>query len=438
MSLEPPESTLIRTRPLPASMEPIAPAAVYRALESRFPQALESTRRLLRQPSVSATGEGVPECAEMVRGMMAEIGCKTQTWSKGGHPLVIGELDVGAPVTLVVYEMYDVQPVGDLNAWTAPPFAAEIRQVPEVGEAIIARGSTNSKGALSNHFFTWKTIRDVDEMPVNLKILAEGEEEISSANFSEFIRTHRRELRADGAIANDYSEDLRGVPTIYLGVKGCLYLTIWSRGNPQAGGPMDSEIHSANAVWIGSPVWRLLQALNTLVDRDQRPAIDGIWDDVVPPTKTDIAMVNVLAKRFDPDAWLKEERTAKFKYDRPKDKLLRTYLFEPTVNICGIYSGYIDHGGAKTDPGSWIAKAAVDAVESHGKEPEVWPSSGGTMPAFAFDEYLKLPWVSTGLGHGSRAHAPNEYASIEGMKRFMAGEASLVYAAARRGPKRGR
>jgi len=405
-------------RLLPAPMEPIAPAAVYRALESRFPQALESTRRLLRQPSVSATGEGVQDCAEMVRAMMAELGCKTRMWSKGGHPLVIGELDVGAPVTLVEYEMYDVQPVGDLNAWTAPPFAAEIRQVPEVGEAIIARGSTNSKGALSNHLFTWKTIRDVDEMPVNLKILAEGEEE------------------------------------------------------------------------IGSPVWRLLQALNTLVDRDQRPAIDGIWDDVVPPTKTDNAMVNALAKRFDPDAWLKEERTAKFKYDRPKDKLLRTYLFEPTVNICGIYSGYIDHGGtktvlpheayakidirlvkdmtvdgtlrklkahlkkrgfgdltidvhgpygpAKTDPGSWIARAAIEAVESHGKEPEIWPSSGGTMPAFAFDEYLKLPWVSTGLGHGSRAHAPNEYASIEGMKRFMAGEASLVYAAARRGPKRGR
>ncbi len=477
-------------RLLPAPMEPIAPAAVYRALESRFPQALESTRRLLRQPSVSATGEGVQDCAEMVRAMMAELGCKTRMWSKGGHPLVIGELDVGAPVTLVEYEMYDVQPVGDLNAWTAPPFAAEIRQVPEVGEAIIARGSTNSKGALSNHFFTWKTIRDVDEMPVNLKILAEGEEEISSANFIEFIRTNRRELRADGAIANDYSEDLRGVPTIYLGVKGCLYLTIWSRGNPEAGGPMDSEIHSSNAVWIGSPVWRLLQALNTLVDRDQRPAIDGIWDDVVPPTKTDNAMVNALAKRFDPDAWLKEERTAKFKYDRPKDKLLRTYLFEPTVNICGIYSGYIDHGGtktvlpheayakidirlvkdmtvdgtlrklkahlkkrgfgdltidvhgpygpAKTDPGSWIARAAIEAVESHGKEPEIWPSSGGTMPAFAFDEYLKLPWVSTGLGHGSRAHAPNEYASIEGMKRFMAGEASLVYAAARRGPKPGR
>jgi len=426
----------------------------------------------------------------MVRGMMAEIGCKTRTWRKRGHPLVIGELEVGAPVTLIEYEMYDVQPVGDLDAWKAPPFAATIRDLPGVGKAIIARGSTNSKGVLANHLFTWKTIQDIDEMPVNLTILAEGEEEISSANFIEFVRTHRSELKADAAIANDYTEDLRGVPTVYLGVKGCLYLTIWSRGNPRTGGPMDSEIHSSNAVWITSPVWRLLQALETMVDANQRPAIEGIWDDIVPPTKKEIAMVKRLARTFDPESWLREERVAKFKFDLPKVQLLLRYLFEPTVNICGVHSGYVDHGGtktvlpheayakvdirlvkdmtvegtlrklrghlkkrgfddlrievhgpygpAKTDPDSWIAGAAIEAAKAHGKEPEVWPSSGGTIPAFAFDEYLHLPWVASGLGHGSRAHAPNEYASIDGMRRFIAAEASLVYAAARRGAPRPR
>ena len=475
---------LIVPASFPRSVKRPAPASVYRALESRFPEALESARTLLRQPSVSATGEGVAECAEMVREMMAGIGCKTRTWKKRGHPLVIGELDVGAPVTLIEYEMYDVQPVGDLEAWKVPPFAADIREVPGIGKAIVARGSTNSKGALANHLFTWRTIQDVDEMPVNLKILAEGEEEISSANFIEFIRTHRGELKADGAIANDYSEDLRGVPTVYLGVKGCLYLTIWSRGNRTAGGPMESEIHSSDAVWITSPVWRLLQALDTLVDKDQRPVIDGIWDGVRRPTKQEVAMVHRLAKKFDPRAWLREGGVAKFKYDLPKTELLLRYLYEPTVNICGIHSGYVDHGGtktvlpheayakvdirlvkdmtvagtlgklrahlekrgfgdlridvhgpygpAKTDPDSGIARSAIEAVQAHGKEPEVWPSSGGTMPAFAFDEYLHLPWVATGLGHGAHAHAPNEYASIDGMRRFIAGEASLVYAAARR------
>jgi len=464
-------------------MKEIAPPEVYRAIESRFDEGLEKTRRLLRQPSVSATGEGVAECAEMVRASLAELGCKTETFAKGGHPLIVGFLDVGADTTLVEYEMYDVQPVGDLAAWRSPPFAAEIHDVEGVGPSVISRGSTNSKGALMGHLHTWKVIRDVDELPVNLKILAEGEEEISSANFIEYIRTHRAELKADGAFANDYSEDLRGVPTVYLGVKGCLYLTLWSRGNKAKGGPMESEIHSSNAVWIGSPVWRLVQALDTLVDRKtQRPIVQGFWNDVRPPSKKDIEMVRELAKKFDPKAWLKEERTAKFKYDLPKDKLLLKYLFDPTINLCGIYAGYTEHGGtktvlphvayakidirlvkdmtvegtlrklkthltkhgfgdleiqvhgpygpAKTDPESWIAHAAIEAVRAHGREPEVWPSSGGTMPAFAFDRYLKLPWVSTGLGHGSRAHAPNEYASVEGMKRFMLGEASLLYAAA--------
>src|SRR5256886_10929407 len=173
--------------------------------------------------------------------------------------------------------MSDAQPAGALNAWQDPAFAAEIRDLPGVGKAIIARGSTNSKGALANHLFPWKTIRDVDEMPVNLIILAEGEEEISSANFIGYIRTHRRELTADAAIANDYSEDLRGVPTIYLGVKGCLYLTVWSRGNPQAGGPMDNGIHHPNPVGIGSPVWRVVPGLSTLVDANHRAAICCIW-----------------------------------------------------------------------------------------------------------------------------------------------------------------
>src|SRR5436853_1581828 len=333
------EQRLILSRSFSREMKDAVPPAVQRALRARFPEALDSARRLLRQPSVSATGEGVAECAEMVRQMMAEIGCKTRMWKKGGHPLVIGELDVGAPVTLIEYEMYDVQPVGDLDAWKVPPFAAEVRTVPGVGRAVVARGSTNSKGALANHLFTWKTIRDVDEMPVNLKILAEGEEKIGSANSIEYIRTHRRELRAQGAIANDYSEDLRGVPTVYLGVKGCLYLTIWSRGNRTAGGPMESEIHSSDAVWITSPVWRPLQALATLVDADQRPVVDGIWDNIVPPTKRDIALVKELAARFDPAAWLKEARTAKFKYELSKEQLLLKYLFDPTVNLCGIYAG---------------------------------------------------------------------------------------------------
>src|SRR5205809_7034155 len=117
---------LILPAPFPRSVKRPGPASIYRALESRFPEALESARSLLSQPSVSATGEGVAECAEMVREMMAGIGCKTRTWKKRRHPLVIGEPDVGAPVTVLEYEMSDDQLVGDLEARTVPPCASDI------------------------------------------------------------------------------------------------------------------------------------------------------------------------------------------------------------------------------------------------------------------------------------------------------------------------
>src|SRR5207302_10271828 len=113
---------LIVPASFPRSVKRPAPASVYRALESRFPEALESARTLLRQPSVSATGEGVAECAERVREMMAGIGCKTCTWKKRGHPLVIGELDVGAPVALIESEMYVVQRVEALHAGNVGQF----------------------------------------------------------------------------------------------------------------------------------------------------------------------------------------------------------------------------------------------------------------------------------------------------------------------------
>ena len=421
--------------------------------------------------------------------MMQEVGCKTRVWGETGHPVLYGDLDVGAPVTLVEYEMYDVQPVGDLDAWIAPPFAAELRELEGLGKCVVARGVYNSKGALAGNLLTWKTIRDKDELPVNLKIIAEGEEEISSHNFIRFVKSHKRELKSDAGMACDYGEDLRGVPSVGLGVKGCLYLTIWSRGTKAKGGPMKREIHSSNAVWIASPVWRLLQALGTLVDENQRPAIDGLWADVRPPSKRDLELTRALVKTFDTKTTLKELESARFKYDLPKTKLLAKYLFEPTVNICGIHSGYTEHGGtktvlpheayakvdirlvpgmsvegtlrklkahlkrrgfedleievhgpygpARTDPDSWIVGAAVQALRDHGKEPEIWPSSGGTMPAFVFSEDLKIPWMGTGLGHGGRAHAPNEYATVDGMKRYMLGQASLVYRAAEFGVARG-
>ncbi len=457
---------------------------VHEELDRRWPKHLEATRRLLRQPSVSATGEGIRDCAQMVAEMMEDLGCRVRFWDQGkGHPVVYGDLDVGAPRTLLEYEMYDVQPVGDLREWMVPPFEAAVMKLPdrpELGECVVARGAYNSKGALAGHLLTWRTIRDVDELPVNLRIIAEGEEEVSSRNFIEFVRTHRKELRCDGAFGADYAQDARGVPSISLGVKGCVYLRITARGNREKGGPLEAEIHSSQAVWIASPVWRLVQALATLVTEDQEPAIDGLLDDVAPPPPEHLQMVKRLARNFDEDLVLRELGATRFKRDLRGEQLLAQYLFRPLVNIDGIHAGYTDEGeGTKTvlpheafahvdirlvpdmtvegtveklkahlarrgfedlevevkgpygwsqvSPDAWIVRRLLKAYEYQGLKPEVWPRMGGTAPFFVFDQYLKVPWVYGGLGYGGRAHAPNEFATVEGMKLFEKGEATFLY-----------
>lgn len=457
---------------------------VHRELERRWPKHLEITRGFLRQPSVSATGEGIRDCAQMVAEMMEEIGCRVRLWDRGlGHPVVYGELDVGAPRTLCEYEMYDVQPVGDPRHWIVPPFDARVVLLPdrpELGPCVVARGAYNSKGALAGHLLTWRTIRDVDELPVNLRIIAEGEEEMSSRNFIEFVRTHGRELRCDGAFGADYSQDARGVPAISLGFKGCVYLRITARGGPDKGGPRGAEVHSSQAVWIASPVWRLVQALATLVTEDQEPAIDGLMEEVAPPSPEHLRMVKRLARDFDGGQVLRELGASRFKHDLHGEELLAHYLFRPLVNIDGIHAGYVEEGeGTKTilphrafahvdirlvpnmtvdgtvgklrahlarrgfedlevevkgpygwsqvSPDAWIVERRVRACEYHGLRPEVWPRMGGTAPFFVFDQYLKVPWVHGGLGHGGRAHAPNEFATVEGMKLFERGEATFLY-----------
>lgn len=453
---------------------------VHRAIDARFPKHLEATRGLLRQPSVSATGEGVRDCAQMVAEMMEEIGCKVKFWDDGeGHPVVYGDLDVGAARTLVEYEMYDVQPVGDLREWMVPPFSAEVRKLDGLGDCVVARGVYNSKGALAGHMMTWRAIRDIDELPVNLKIIAEGEEEVSSRNFIKFVNKHREELRCDAAFGSDYGQDIRGIPTITLGAKGCVYLRLTCRGHPEKGGPLESEVHSSQAVWVTSPVWRLVKALSTLVDENQEPAIDGLMDDVAPPTPQERALVSELAKTFDEASTLREIGAAKFKHDLHGEDLISSYLFRPLVNIDGIYAGFIDDQGTKTtlphrayahvdirlvpdmtvevvmekvrghlarrgyedieikqydsygwarvSPKAWIVDRLMKTYAHHGMVPEIWPRSGGTVPFFVFDQVLKVPWVFGGLGHGGRAHAPNEYATVEGMKLYEKGEATFLY-----------
>lgn len=450
---------------------------LHREVDKRWSSHLAETRKLLRMPSVSMTGEGIEESAEAVADIISRLGVKPKMFrgSKDSHPLVAGYLDVGAEKTGILYGMYDVQPVGDLDEWDHPPFGATVVKKKPFGEILVNRGVYNSKGALAGMLLAIETMLDKDQMPLNMHFLIEGEEECGGVSLPRYVMKNRDRLsKADVAFGFDYSENAEGVPVVSLGMKGIVYFDLISEGNRETGGPMEGEVHGAEASWIHNPAWRLVQALSTLVDEDQRPTVDGIWDDVKAPDADDIELIKKVAPKFNPRSYLKDLGVPKFKRKGTKQELITQYLFEPSLNINGITSGYTgpgtktvlppvavakvdirtvpdmtiegtrekvmahlrrrgftdirmrtyeDYPWTKVSPREDISQACVEAMRYHGKEPEVWPMMAGSAPFYLFDQVLGVPWGGVGLGFGGKAHAPNEFAVVGGMKDF---EKSMV------------
>ena len=454
--------------------------AIHKDIDRLWSRHLRKTRELLRIPSVSMTGEGIEETAGELSDMLAKMGTKVEQYraDKSSHPLVAGRLDVGADMTVLLYGMYDVQPVGDIDLWDQPPFGARIIKQEPYGEVLINRGVVNSKGSLVGTLLAIETMLDRDELPANVHFILEGEEELGGQSLPKYVRRNKARLsKADAAFGLDYGENANGVPMIALGMKGCMYLDLSTKGS-ERGGPMKGEIHSSDAVIVESPVWRLVHALSTMVDENQDPAIDGMWDDVQAPSEDDLALVRKLAKVFDPESYAREAGIARFKVKGSKERLLRKYLFEPSLNIDGMAAGYDGEGSKTVLPDSarakvdirlvpnmslegtfkkveshlkrrgftdieigryedypWtkvsvnekVSQACIEAMRYHGKEPEVWPLTAGSAPFYLFDQFLGIPWGGAGLGHGGKAHAPNEFAVVSGMKDFEKSVATIFW-----------
>jgi acetylornithine deacetylase/succinyl-diaminopimelate desuccinylase-like protein len=436
---------------------------------------LERCRNFLRQRSVSATGEGIKETAEMVGAFIKDLGGRVSLEGRPEYPIVYGRLDVGAPRTLIIYGMYDVQPAEEAG-WLSPPFEARTRSLPGLGECLIARGAVNSKGALAGVFNTLSTMARVDRPPLNLIFTVEGEEEIGSPSFEQFILDHRDELKAEAAADFDFSQDSRGKVTMHLGLKGIVYLDLTCQGGP-GGGPVDS-IHGSVSAWVASPVWRLVHALASLTGRRENIKIPGFYENVAGPRRADLTILRRLAETFDEKAFLKEMRSLHFKSGRHGLDLLKRGLYRPVININGLRSGYSGPGTktilprratakvdirfgpnmepeevvekfkrhlesngfgdiqvvvrdfytwSKTDPASRPVKKMIQAYRLHGLEPEVWPMATWGAPYFVFSRLLKLPVVAGGLGHGGRQHAPSEYMTVKGLLDFEKFVADFLY-----------
>jgi acetylornithine deacetylase/succinyl-diaminopimelate desuccinylase-like protein len=444
----------------------------------RFPADLERIRSYLRLPSVSATGEGIRETAAATLDWVAGAGGAAELVETGGHPLLVGELPgpAGAP-RLLRYGMYDVQPAQEPE-WTSPPFAAEVRELPGVGAAVVGRGSANSKGSLAAFFLAVEVLRELDAMPVTVALLVEGEEELGSPHLAAAAAARRDDLAADAAFDLDLTAGLDGRPELILGCKGLLDLELTCEGGDW-GGPA-ADLHSSEQAWIASPAWALVRALGALSDADEQP-FPGLEGE--PPGAGDEALLAELAAGFDPAGHLREARAARYRLDgRDPAALLRALLFSPTVNVSGIEAGYTGPGGktivpsrararvdvrlvppvdpeaaaaavrarldarglghvaarvvdaypwAKAAPGNRAARALRASYGALGLTPLPYPLAPWCAPYFVFDRVLGLEWACGGAGHAAGAHGPDEYATVAGLRDHVVAAAAFLLAFAR-------
>lgn len=451
---------------------------IHAHIDARFDAHLEATRAFVRQPSISADGTGMREMAELCAQKIRALGGQAEIVATSGYPVIWGRIAGQGSRTLLVYSMYDVQPVTGERWSVADPFGAEIRDLPGFGPCVVSRGIFNSKGPLVNLFNALESIIEVEGiLPVSIIFMIEGEEELGSRHLPEFVAAHRDRLDADAAFFPMYSQDPTGRAMNYLGVKGLVFLELIARGGPQ-GGPRTRAIHSSNAVWIHSPAWWLIHALSSMLSPDQqRVTIDGFYDDVAQPEGDEARLLEALRDGFDATVALRLHDAARYKYDLDGLALIREYLYQPSLNVDGFITGDVGPGTKtvlphearakidirlvpRMDPERVIAqvhehlrRAGYEMIEIKAHQHFPWaqvrldappvqallrtyavlnipvetrPRIAASAPLYVFTTMLNMPISIGGPGHGGRAHSPDEYATIEGMRQFEKGVATFL------------
>jgi acetylornithine deacetylase/succinyl-diaminopimelate desuccinylase-like protein len=451
-----------------------APAAqpdldrIRKEIEKRHDEAVKRLQEWIHQPSIAAENRGVSEGCDMTIRMFREAGFDTATRvPSDGQPGILATLDAGAPRTIGLYFMYDVKQV-DPTEWSSPPWDAALVDKPGLGKVVVGRGAVNQKGPQSALLAALHAIRGAgNKLPANLVLVAEGEEEIGSPHFAQIVQRSEVQAalsRCSGIFMPSAVQGLDGVVSVSLGAKGIVELELISTGERWGRGPR-KDIHSSNKARLDSPVWHLVQALNTLVTTDGEPAIDGFADKARPISAEEKAMVTEGARRMDEAQAKKLLSVERWSHDASWSEALERLVSRPTVNIEGLVGGYTGPGGKTILPHQGVAKidlrlvpdmtakealaalkahlakrgygdievkmtggydptstvadsplirAQLAVYRRHGIEPILWPRNAGSWPGYVFTgPPLKLAAGHFGLGHGSGAHAPDEYYVIE-------------------------
>src|SRR5437870_8564028 len=328
----------------------------------------ESVKRLqdwIGQVSIAAENRGYPEGAEYMAKLARDAGFqKTDVINTDGKPGVFAMLDAGAPKTVGLYFMYDVKQF-DPAEWTSPPTEALIVDKPPLGKAIVGRGAVNQKGPEAAFLAALHAIRGANQkMPVNLVMVAEGEEEIGSPHIKQLA--HRPEVRdalakCVGVFMPSATQDLDGIVTVNLGSKGVIELELVSDGAKWGRGPA-KDIHSSLKAMIDSPAWRLIHALNTLVSEDGNTIKIDNYPQPPPPSAEEKEMIANVSKVRSEASAKKQFSTQHCIDDLPWQQANERVESQPTVNIEGLVGGYTGPGGKTILPHRAVAKIDMRLV----------------------------------------------------------------------------
>ncbi len=442
---------------------------IFAEIEKRHDESLKRLQTWIRQPSIAAENRGMNEGCELTMQMLRDAGFAQVTKVPAdGHPGIFATLDAGARKTVGLYFMYDVKQV-DPAEWSSPPWDAAIVDKPGLGKVLIGRGAVNQKGPEATFLAALHAIRAAGrKLPVNFVFVAEGEEEIGSPHFPQVVQ--RPDILAalkkcNGIFMPFPSQGLDGEVTQFLGAKGVVELELISSGEKWGRGPR-KDVHSSNKARLDSPAWHLVEALATLVSPDGNdPAIEGFAAKARPLSDSDRKMIAEAARRLNEAEAKKLLGVQHWVHDVSFQESLELLTARPTVNIEGLVGGYTGPGGKTILPGRAIAKidmrlvpdmtaaeslaalkahlakkgfadievnmsggydptstpadaalirAATAVYKHHGVDPVMMPRLAGSWPGYVFtSEPLRLPAGHFGLGHGSGAHAPDEYYVIE-------------------------
>jgi acetylornithine deacetylase/succinyl-diaminopimelate desuccinylase-like protein len=444
--------------------------AVYDEIERRHDETIARLREWIRQPSIAAEDTGMREGAELTRRLALDAGFQhAEVVATKGAPSVFATLDAGAKRTLGLYFMYDVKQV-DPAEWSSPPWEGRLVEKPGLGTVLMGRAATNQKGPQAALLAALHAIRAAGrKLPVNLVLVAEGEEEIGSPNFAQVVHDTPRVRQALekclGIFMPSHSQDLDGSVTISLGSKGDIECELVASGEKWGRGPT-RDVHSSVAAQLDQPAWHLVQALDTLVTPQGDPAIDGFFEHVRPLTKEEHAMLDILARRTDEKSALEAVGARVWARNANWRQALEDYVSRPTLTIEGLVGGYGGPGGKTVQPHRMTAKldmrlvpdmtpedimaklaahlakrgfgdieivknggfnyvtstpadsrlilAEKSVYQQYGIDAMLLPRMGGSWPGSLFTAApLNLPAGHFGLGYGDRAHAPDEFCLVD-------------------------